>query len=162
MEIWKDIKDFEDIYEISNLIRVRSKITGKILKSRIDYHGYLTVTLTKNKKCHTRFLHRLFAIAYVDNPNNYTIVNHLNGKKLDIRIDNLEWTDRIGNNHHAVETGLMTVVGEGNGYAKLNNDQVLQIRKLNGTMPQWKIGKLFGVSQGMVSMIINNKNWTHL
>ncbi len=54
------------------------------------------------------------------------------------------------------------VVGEGNGFAKLSNEQVVQIRNLRGAMSQQKIADLFGVSQTLISAILRGARWTHI
>ena len=57
-------------YEVSNLGNIKNKKTGRIFKKNIDYFGYCTVTLTKNKKAKNYKAHRLVAQAFIDNPNN--------------------------------------------------------------------------------------------
>lgn len=82
-EIWKDIENYEGLYQISNLGRVRSlprKTTkGKILKTVKDYnnYGYEKVTLCKNGKRKNYSVHFLVAVAFVDNPHNYPQIDHI-------------------------------------------------------------------------------------
>lgn len=95
-EIWKDIKGYENIYQISNKGNVKSlnyKQTGreKILKPSVDKDGYLFVCLCKNRKVKPFKVHRLVAEAFISNPNNYPCVNHKNEIKDNNRLENLEW-----------------------------------------------------------------------
>ena len=99
-EIWKDIKGFEDKYQVSNLGRIKSlerknsrgnQIREKILKLIYDKDGYLLVNLYKNSKKKTYKVHRLVALAHIPNPNNYPQVNHKDENPSNNHISNLEW-----------------------------------------------------------------------
>ena len=96
-EVWKDIKDYEGLYQVSNLGRIKSfPRNGTIKQTRekkqkYDKYGYKCVDLYKNNKLKTCKVHRLVAEAFLSNPNNYKIINHLNKKRDDNVIDNLEW-----------------------------------------------------------------------
>ena len=92
-EIWKDIKDYEGHYQVSNLSRVKSIKFGKerILKPVTDRHGYLIVGLWKNNKQKTYKVHRLVAEAFIPNPYNLPQVNHKDENPLNNNVNNLEW-----------------------------------------------------------------------
>lgn len=92
-ELWKDIKDYEGHYQVSNLSRVKSIKFGKerILKPVTDRHGYLLVGLWKNNKQKTYKVHRLVAEAFIDNPDNLPQVNHKDENPLNNNVNNLEW-----------------------------------------------------------------------
>ena len=89
-EIWKDIKGYEN-YQVSNYGRVRNKKTNRILKQHIQRGGYYKVSLYLDGKQNYYLVHRLVAIAFIPNPNNYKYVNHKNEIKTDNRVENLEW-----------------------------------------------------------------------
>lgn len=112
-EIWKDILNYEGLYQISNLGNVKSlgnKHKHKnsiILKQTIDRkNGYLTVSLSKKGKMKMYRVHRLVANAFIDNFNNYPIINHKDGNKLNNCVDNLEWCTYKQNIIHSWENGL--------------------------------------------------------
>ena len=88
-EIWKTIKDYDN-YIISNFGKVKSLKKNIILKPEIR-RKYYSVQLYKNKKSKHFQIHRLVAIAFIENPNNLKYVNHKDENKLNNYVDNLEW-----------------------------------------------------------------------
>lgn len=114
-EIWKDIKDYEDIYQVSNTGRVRSLdhyitfydskmghdvtklIKGRLLKQRIGKLGYDVVILCKSGDRKDKKVHRLVAEAFIPNPNNYPHINHKDEVKHNNSVDNLEWCTQYYN-----------------------------------------------------------------
>jgi NUMOD4 motif/HNH endonuclease len=105
-EIWKEIKDYEDTYKISNLGRVRNVNTGSILLACIHKGGYFRHLLSRNRTIKALYTHRLIAVAFIPNPENKPHINHINGIKTDNRIENLEWCTPSENHIHAFKTGL--------------------------------------------------------
>lgn len=110
MEIWKDIENFEGYYQISNMGNVRSldrtlsngrHIKGITLKFKYDKDGYCSVNLTKSDgtRIYPR-VHQLVCKAFLENPNEYKMVNHINGIRDDNRVENLEWCDNSYNQWH--------------------------------------------------------------
>lgn len=103
-EIWKDIKGYEGLYQVSNLGKVKSlsdKSNHKediILKPIIDKYGYYRVHLYKNAKLKTKLIHRLVAETFIDNSKKLPCVNHIDENKLNNRTNNLEWCDNKYNN----------------------------------------------------------------
>lgn len=177
-EIWKPIKGYEDLYEVSNmgsvkvLPRVQSHWAGgtmthksKILKLTKCKTGYLMIYLSKNKKRNYHAVHRLVAINFLENNKNLPEVNHKDGVKTNNIVSNLEWCDRKYNNRHAIETGLLVhVKGEQHGNSVLTNEDVLKIREIysTGTLSQEKIGVMFGVGDTAICKIISGKAWKHI
>ena len=121
-ELWKDIKDYEGMYKISNIGRVRSVERyvnsykskngkalrkGKIKKQLPNQKGYMRVTLSKNNKSKTHTVHRLVAEHFIDSIENKLCVNHISGIKTDNRVCNLEWCTHQENMIHASNNGLM-------------------------------------------------------
>jgi hypothetical protein len=94
-----------DIYEASNLAQIRNKITKLILKKYIRTDGYEIIGLWTQKKQKMHLVHRLVALAFILNPNNFPQVNHKDRNKVNNRVENLEWVTRSMNMKHCVETG---------------------------------------------------------
>lgn len=104
-EIWKDIINYEGKYEVSNLGRVRSLSyngTGEIkfLKQSTNKRGYKRVGLCKDGKTKHYYVHRLVAMTFIPNPNNYKEVNHKDEKPSNNDVKNLEWCDTKYNNNY--------------------------------------------------------------
>lgn len=118
-EIWKDIPNFEGLYQVSNLGNVKALerkrncnkgygvIREHIMKqtnSRSDYYRVPLTDRSHIKKYYS--VHRLVALAFIPNPNNYEEVNHIDGNKSNNNVKNLEWCTRSYNIKHAFDTGL--------------------------------------------------------
>lgn len=98
-EIWKDIPSYNGLYQVSNLGRVYSNYYNRLLTPELN-RGYLRVSLSKDKKAKHYLIHRLVALAFIDNPMNLPCVNHKNEIATDNRADNLEWCDITYNNNY--------------------------------------------------------------
>ena len=110
-EIWKDIPDYEGLYQISNLGNVKSLSFGnlnseKLLKSSPTNCGYYKVQLYKNHHAKMHYVHRLVASSFIPNPNNKPQINHIDGDKSNNRALNLEWVSAKENTKHATNIGL--------------------------------------------------------
>lgn len=90
-EEWKSVTGYEELYEVSNLGRVRNIKTHKLVMQSVVVSGYKRVTLYKENKSKTKLVHRLVAEAFLPNPNNLMIVNHKDENKLNNVVTNLEW-----------------------------------------------------------------------
>ena len=89
-EIWKDIKGYEGLYQVSNFGRIANK-KYKIKTNELYKNGYLYVDLYKYNKRKRMLVHRLVAKAFISNPNNLPQVNHIDGNKENNNVENLEW-----------------------------------------------------------------------
>lgn len=115
-EIWKDIKGYEGLYQVSNIGRVKSLkrhrrgsgkelvcVNEKIKALQDNGHGYMTTTLYQNNKGQVVYIHRLVAVAFISNPNNLPCVNHINEDKSNNSASNLEWCSYEYNNNYGTK-----------------------------------------------------------
>lgn len=155
----KQIKEHPNYY-ITDCGKVFSKKSNKFLKPRKHTGGYLRVSL--NSKDH--YIHRLVAEYFIDNPNEYKEVNHIDADKTNNNFINLEWCTRKENIKHSVKLGLNYVPnlkGENHGSSKLKKDQVIQIKELyeTGNYYQWELGEMFGVCESQIGNIVRGEAW---
>lgn len=166
MEVWKPVKGYEQLYEVSNLGRVRScankttfsmkhgKRTWKqrILKQKSDKQSYKRVTLYKDKKQKTFLVHRLVAEAFLPNPENKPIINHKDGNPPNNEWTNLEWCTYRDNLMHAFAN-------------KMNKNPVQVTLKNKKTGKEYKFysmaeaSRFAGKNHGFVSRRIKSKNY---
>lgn len=157
MEVWKDIKGYYGIYEVSNFGNVKSlhsRNFGMILNKIND--NYLYVNLFYKKKRLKIGIHRLVAIAFIPNPENKPQVNHIDGDKLNNNVSNLEWSTSKENIIHSYKNNLQI-----KGNHKLTKEQVVEIRKINGSNFT-EISKKYNVTRHTISNILKNKTWINL
>ena len=115
MEIWKAVKGYEGLYEVSNIGTVRSVdrmvkhskggfrlYKGSILTPTLNADGYETVHLSKFNVSGTKRVNRLVAEAFIPNPNNLPTVNHKDENKLNNSVENLEWMSVSDNVKYSV------------------------------------------------------------
>lgn len=161
-EEWKDIESYEGFYKISSRGNVFSVRRNKILKPYV-VHGYYAIELNKNGITHKYLVHRLVAMAFLENKLQKTEVNHIDGNKSNNNLNNLEWCTSQENSLHAINNGLQKLDGENNGNNKLKNKDVVFIRqnykpydKKFGIKP---LTEKFNVSRTTISMIVRNLIW---
>ena len=119
MEVWKDIKGYECLYQVSNCGNVRSLdryvehysgskrlMKGRILKPVINPYGYFQLVLSKDGKLRSVRVNRIVAMAFIPNPKNKRTVNHINGVKTNNSVNNLNWMTYKEQLNHAFDTGL--------------------------------------------------------
>ena len=162
-EIWKDCKGYEGLYQVSSLGRVWSVRKQRYLSQNRktgSNEGYMEVILTaKNGKKKYERVHRLVALAFLDNPNSFPVVNHLNGIKDDNRVENLEWTTVRGNTKHAVDNdlgGFKQHLKEMTEKARIKNAKTYLVYKDGELIGEYKgrkeAGNAANVSEGTVRL----------
>ena len=105
IEIFKEIKNYEGLYQVSNLGQILSlnyyrSGKPKLLKPGKDKKGYLLVNLYKNRKRKSYKIHQLVAEHFIPNPDNLPEINHIDEDKTNNRVDNLEWKSHKDNCNH--------------------------------------------------------------
>lgn len=106
---WRMIPGFGDKYLVSSAGMVKNGKTGQVLKPILKNDGYLAVHLSHKNKAQMVFIHRLVAEAFIPNPQNLPVVNHIDGNKANPSVENLEWVSFSENSNHAYRTGLSHV-----------------------------------------------------
>ena len=140
-EIWRDIKEYEGKYQVSNTGNVKSlermkwngkgyqKIPEKILEGYDNGHGYLYVSLCKEGKVKQYRINRLVAMAFIENPDNLPEVNHKDENPKNNCVDNLEWCTRLYNNTY---NGRAKKVGKKQINDPKKSKPVIGINKVSG------------------------------
>ena len=136
-EIWKPVRNYEGLYEVSNLGRVKSlnyKRTGKerILKAGKSGNGYLQVNLYKDGNREQPLVHRLVATAFLDNADNLPEVNHKDEDKTNNCVENLEYCSRLYNMNYG--TGSKRS-------AEKRSKPVFSVDKKSGLIMWWESAK---------------------
>lgn len=108
-EIWKDIKEYEGLYQVSNVGRVKRVATNRVLQPYRNKVGYLLVYLCKNGKRKTHRIHRLVAQSFIQNPENKPEVNHLDENKINNMVSNLEWSTRKENCNYGTRNERLSI-----------------------------------------------------
>ena len=180
VEVWKDIKNYEGNYQVSDLGRVKSLARLKeirkgifvnkkenFLKPTKNRKGYLNLKLCKKSDgvCSEKsvIIHRLVANEFLENPLNKPQVNHKNGIKDDNRVDNLEWATGSENVIHALANNLkISIKGSEHKNSKLTEKEVLEIRAIGRTKTLKEIAKIYNVDMSLISLILLEKAWKHL
>jgi hypothetical protein len=106
-EYWKDIEGYEGLYQVSNLGRVKSLRSNKILKQQTDKNGYKRVILSYLNKQKCFQVHRLVAIAFILNTDDKPTVNHEDGNKENNLVSNLSWATNSEQTKHAIKNKLI-------------------------------------------------------
>ncbi len=169
-EAWIPIPNYEGLYEASNLGKIRSVdrvnsrgvfIHGRVLKGTSNGRGYLSLWLSKDGEKKRWLIHRLIAIAFIDNPEQKPEVNHKNGIRNDNRVENLEWVTGSENKLHSYrhlnrKSSFCKLKGKPTTWSrKLTDEQADAIRADSRTCRE--IAKEYGVSAKTVSNIKRGK-----
>lgn len=145
-------------YEVSNLGQIRDS-NHKLVELNIinSYYGFYYLDKENGNRTRVKLLHRAVAEAFIPNPNNYNIVNHLDGNKLNNLVSNLEWANISMNTEHAYLQNL-------NSSTRYSDRQIQHVCRLleNGNIPHIEIAKTTGVDHKTVSDIYSGRRWQHI
>lgn len=151
-------------YEVNEFGLIKNIDTGYIIKPQLNTSGYLEAQIYVNGKQRKIGVHRLVAVAFIENPEQKPEVNHIDGVKINNHVSNLEWVTREENMQHASRMGLRPrLKGELNGCNKITEKdaEFICICLVQGMHPK-QIHKLFGYSIYISSDIARKKTWTHV
>lgn len=183
-EIWKDIKDYEGLYQISNLGNVKSlnyRRTGveKILKLTRNGRGYFYVSLFGNGIINKKSVHRLVAETFIPNPNNKPDIDHIDTIKTNNHIENLQWVTHKENCNNPISKINYSIAHAGekhphygktgalsNNYGKLGSlnkcsISVLQFSKDGELITEfagsWEAQRMTGINQSSIIKVCKGK-----
>lgn len=160
-EIWKDIPEYEDFYQASNLGNIKNKRTSRILKPyKNKKNKYMYSHLSKNGVGKVIRTHKLIAKTFILNPHNYNIINHIDGDKSNNKASNLEWCSQKHNVNEAWRLGLSKVSDiqrkKASAFCKNKTKKVAQYDKNGKLIKIYKSQKEASYENNISKTAINN------
>ena len=176
-EVYKDIPNYVGLYQISNLGNVKSLqrkvknkngyriVKEKILKPYINNCGYYCVNLRKKTNVEIKLLHRLVAENFIKNDNKLSVVNHIDGDKLNNNIENLEWCTYSHNNKEAYKRNLKKPTYKGKFGKEHNRSKIIeQYDKKNNLIKIWygsyEVERNLGINHSQIINCCNKRQKT--
>lgn len=151
-------------YMVSNFGRVLNARTQRILKQCVNSAGYKKVVLNGKNK----YVHRLVADAYVQNPNGLPEVNHKDGNKWNNTVENLEWVSKSDNAKHAFDMGLRSVDGYtryrvSRSCRRFSVSEVEEIKRMyDEGMSKQEIAGVVGCASSVICNLLNDKTYREI
>lgn len=179
LEEWRPVVDWEGLYEVSSLGRLRSLPRERLQKNRwgpctIRYPAKIFLGVISGPRGYRRAalsngaakrvvvgVHVLVAAAFIGPRPQNTQVAHNNGNSLDNRKSNLRYATQQENELDKVQHGTDSR-GERNSEAKVSAKDVLEIRSLRGVKTQQELANIYGIDQTTISLIQLKKLWKHI
>lgn len=174
-EEWRDVVGYEGCYMVSSLGRILSlgrpiryyaytkMLPPSLMSQRKWNSGYLSVTLKKNGKRECLSVHRMVAIAFVPNPNDYPCIDHRNDDKSDNRASNLQWCTHEFNNSKEHHRRASSVSRKGKPIPSIQTP-IVQL-STNGDLvrvfPSMTDADNNGFQHSAIHRVIHNKLKTH-
>ena len=163
---WKDVINYELIYEVSSLGQIRNKKTGLILKQHHDKDGYLRLEIQDKGRRHKCNVARIVLSAFSGIPAKGIQSNHINGIRDDNRLENLEWVTPLENIRHSWEKlNRKMPNGESHYSTGLTEKDVIYIREKFANSPRG-IGNIlaaqFNVTRATITDICKYRSWKHI
>lgn len=171
-EVFLPIRNYENLYLVSNkgnvmtLQNSASLKAGSLLSPAINRRGYRYVILHSNGCSKSRTVHSLVAEAFLGPRKECLQVNHIDGVKTNNNIENLEYVTQSENIRHAFRLGLAKARpqhGSHNGYAKLTEEQVREMREARRQGERYKaIAERYGIHPCTAQKVCSGYRWGHL
>lgn len=155
IEVWRPIKGYENLYEVSSLGKVASLHKNRIImRSRSDRDGYRLINLWDGEKFSTRRVHHLVLENFIGDAPPGLICFHKNNNPGDNRVSNLLWATPKENTQHMIKCKRIRY------RSKLTEKDVKEIKGLlRDGITQLRVGRLFDVSSRTISLIKLGKIW---
>jgi hypothetical protein len=171
-ETWKPVAGFEQLYEVSDIGRVRSLkratatgiLGGKELSPEKTRNGYLRVRLSAFGGVARFSVHRLVLETFAGKAPEGSECRHFNGDRTDNRVSNLAWGSRSENAFDRVGHGThFNNKGGRHPNSSLSDENAIEIRRLSKEgCPHNSLAERFGVSAPTISYIVSRRGWKHL
>lgn len=171
VEVWKDVPDWEDCYEVSSFGRVKSKdkvrmkvrngksfcapYKGRMRIHKVSKSGYAIISFKDDGRVQHPSIHRLVAMAFISNSDNKPTVNHGDGNKLNNNVANLEWSTHSEQMQHASDNDLLEVRGEPK-FSPIFKQKVFDYYSSN-EISICKLANLFGISERTAGRIVKGE-----
>lgn len=173
IEEWRDIPDYEGLYQISNHGRFRGMPRNDAINRRLPERyiqpnkrtdGYYTIHLWRGGKRQQKKMHVLVMLVFVGQRPEGAHINHIDGNPSNNRLDNLEYCSPSDNTLHGFRIGThVPARGEKHGRSRYTNDMVREMRVLyKGGASSGEIAKKFNVSRSGVYRVVMYDTWKHL
>lgn len=168
VEEFKDILGYSGRYKVSNKGNIKSFVRypeGKLMSPKLDKDLYCEIGLRDGDGIRKFMkIHNIVASHFIDNPNNYHIVNHKDNNPSNNESSNLEWCTIEYNNQYRFTNGNASHKGIKHPMASLTEEQVIQIYKLgtSGEYTEPSIAKMFNTTRSVVNKIRLKQRWTHI
>jgi len=178
-EVWRDVVGWEDRYEVSSLGIVKSKsylkhtenmhgpmsfwTKPKVMRQTNNASGYLTIDLRRDKTRATGLVHRLVATAFLENPENLPIVNHMDSNRKNNCKSNLEWCTHQYNVQHSYDTGSNSNAGDLHPRKVLSEALVREMRlKYNTGTTRKQLVEEYGFKYCTIDKAVRGINWSQV
>lgn len=168
VEIWKPIPEWPN-YAVSTKGRIQRLVDGRGTRagnvlSAFLVCGYPSVNLVAAGRRQSVRVHRLVAQVFLPRPAGASEVNHIDASRSNNDISNLEWVTPSGNRLHGYAKGACQAKGERNGYSRMTEDAVREVRRRSPLTPMEKraLARRFAVSPATIADVAAHRTWTHI
>lgn len=175
-EVWRDVVGYEGLYEVSNLGNVRGvarthlrydrhgnayevHVPARYLVKKDNSNGYYRVSLSRDNRVRRFLVHRLVAMAFVENPDNLPVIDHIDGDRHNNDASNLRWCTQGDNLHYSYQNGRETVFTR--AYVRKHQARATSrpvIRSDGEEFPSVvAASRALGLSESAVSQVVNGR-----